>query len=80
METSTQYRQFAGECDRMAKQADTERQRDILRENGENRQKTLIEGVNASLRLAFQSLSLDLQPSATRPGPYAIVPPWRARP
>jgi len=32
METSTQYRQFAGECDRMAKQADTDRQRDILRE------------------------------------------------
>jgi hypothetical protein len=35
METSTQYRQFAGECDRMAKQADTERQRDILREMAE---------------------------------------------
>jgi hypothetical protein len=32
METSNQYRQFAAECDRMAKQADTERQRDILRE------------------------------------------------
>jgi hypothetical protein len=33
METSTQYRQFAGECDRMAKQADTERQ------NGEGMEK-----------------------------------------
>jgi hypothetical protein len=32
METSTQYRQFAEECDRMAKQADTERQQNILTE------------------------------------------------
>jgi hypothetical protein len=35
METPTQYRQFAEECDRMAKQADTERQRGILREMAE---------------------------------------------
>ena len=35
METPTQYRQFAEERDRMAKQADTERQRDILREMAE---------------------------------------------
>ena len=32
METPTQYRQFAEERDRMAKQADTERQRSILKE------------------------------------------------
>jgi hypothetical protein len=32
METPTQNRQFAEESDRMAKQADTERQRGILRE------------------------------------------------
>jgi hypothetical protein len=35
METPTQYRQFAEECDRMAKQADTERQRNILTEMAE---------------------------------------------
>jgi hypothetical protein len=35
METPTQYRQFAEECDRMANQADTERQRGILREMAE---------------------------------------------
>jgi hypothetical protein len=35
METSTDYRQFAGECDRMAKQANTERQRNILTEMAE---------------------------------------------
>jgi hypothetical protein len=32
METTTQTRQFAEECDRMAKQADSERQRTILTE------------------------------------------------
>jgi hypothetical protein len=32
METPTQYRQFAEERDRMAKQADTERERSILKE------------------------------------------------
>jgi hypothetical protein len=35
METPTQYRQFAEECDRMAKQADTERHRGILKEMAE---------------------------------------------
>ena len=35
METPTQYREFAEECDRMAKQADTERQRNILTEMAE---------------------------------------------
>jgi hypothetical protein len=35
METPTQYRQFAEECDRMAKQAYTECQRGILREMAE---------------------------------------------
>jgi hypothetical protein len=35
METPTQYRQFAEECDRMAKQANTERHRGILKEMAE---------------------------------------------
>jgi hypothetical protein len=35
METPTQYRQFAEECDRMAKHANTERQRNILKEMAE---------------------------------------------
>jgi hypothetical protein len=32
METSTQYHRFADECDRMAKQADAEQERNILKE------------------------------------------------
>ena len=35
MQTQTQYRDFAEECDRLAKQAETERQRMVLNEMAE---------------------------------------------
>ncbi len=59
METSAQYREFAEECDRLAKQAKTEHQRKILEEMAEAWRMVAAEADNKVLalsRLSFVSL------------------------